>query len=62
MIRKSNQVRKIWVAPEFHRKLKRQAADEDTTVVELTRRLAKKDPEIPGPRVKKKKDVFDFRI
>lgn len=40
-------MRRIWVDRDFHRELKKQAIEEDTTIVELTGKM--------GRRMKRKK-------
>ena len=42
--------KKVWVDGEFHKMLKKKAADEDTTILGYTRKAAKKA----------KKDIGDF--
>ncbi len=55
-----NEVR-VWVHPKFKRKLKREAADRDLTVVKLTEELAEDSKEMLDD-IKKEKKGFSFRI
>lgn len=60
--------KRVYVDPSFHKKLKKKAVDEDTTILELTRRLGKGSLDCleEGINIKPKKVKrgigFDFKF
>lgn len=59
-----NDIIRIWVDPNFHKKLKRKAVDEGITITELTKIMSKSDESFNIPKLhrlkKKKRDIFEI--
>lgn len=52
----------MWVDPCFKKKLKKDAADKDMSVLQLTKRLGQDGHELPREMDKRERKKFDFRI
>jgi len=52
----------MWVHPSFKKKLKRQALDEDISVLCLTRKLGDELKTVEKKVLKKRKNGFNFQI
>ena len=53
--------KRVWVDDNFHKKLKSEAAAEEESILELTKRLAQ-DSEEHNQKQKKRGRSFDFKI
>lgn len=52
---------RLWVHPNFKKKLKKEAADRDLTVVKLTEELAEDSKEMLDD-IKKERKWFNFKV
>lgn len=55
-------MKRIWVDPVFHKKLKRKAAESDKSILELTQEMANNDDPFEMFKEKKRKKGFNFNF